>query len=450
MSIDHLISPSVQLVVPDDHRPYLWGPKQIQPLWDTISAGASSPSAHKDYFLGSVVLEVDRYESPMRIRLIDGYQRIMTLLVVLCAMRDHMSLIGLPIGDSITSRYLHAESYNAETTYRLVAHQADRPNFTAIIEGDGDVGATGRVADAYKFMRRRLLDACPNLDDFQQAFSWLHGVSAVVREGIVMAALSFDKEAAASLLPFLYQSNPKPFRRLIAEDKAADDVIAFAHRREQVSVFRKYLEDDNCFDRAIARTARKRGEDVWQQFFEKNPWILGASLGGQLLVSWDPSRLEQAVTGSSISGVGKRTDALLRTAGRIRSMVFAEFKTHRTALLDKDVYRSGCWIPSKHVTGGVSQLQGTVHRAVRHIGNLINDHDEEGAAIPGEATYLIRPRSYLIVGQLADLFSGGGGVREDKFVSFELYRRSITEPEIVTFDELLSRAEWMAGISQIP
>jgi len=35
-----------------------------------------------------------------------------------------------------------------------------------------------------------------------------------------------------------------------------------------------------------------------------------------------------------------------------------------------------------------------------------------------------------------------GGVHRAKYESFELYRRNLYEPEIITFDELLARAEW--------
>jgi hypothetical protein len=72
---------------------------------------------------------------------------------------------------------------------------------------------------------------------------------------------------------------------------------------------------------------------VWKRLSEENPWILGVSLAGQLLAAWSHEKHEQVVAGSSISGPGKRADALLRTAGRIKSLVFAEFKTHKTELL---------------------------------------------------------------------------------------------------------------------
>lgn len=35
------------------------------------------------------------------------------------------------------------------------------------------------------------------------------------------------------------------------------------------------------------------------------------------------------------------------------------------------------------------------------------------------------------------------GVNEQKFRSFELYRRSLKEPDIITFDELYHRARYI-------
>ncbi len=124
--------------------------------------------------------------------------------------------------------------------------------------------------------------------------------------------------------------DPERFRKLVTDDETARDIIAIAHRRQQVERFRKLLQDDVYFEAERARSAERRAESVWQRFFDENPWILGISLAGQLLTSWSHEKLEQVVAGSSISGPGKRADALLRTAGRIKSLVFAEFKTHKT------------------------------------------------------------------------------------------------------------------------
>ncbi|MEV6554625.1 Shedu immune nuclease family protein [Nocardia sp. NPDC051756] len=258
-----------------------------------------------------------------------------------------------------------------------------------------------------------------------------------------------DLDLEEGRLVAAYRKDPQRFRQLITDDETARDVVALAHRRKQVTRFRRLLNDDAYFAEE-AQTCTKTGtEPVWQRFFEENPWIFGVSLAGQLLTSWSREQLEQIVAGSSISGVGKRTDALLRTAGRVRSLVFVEFKTHKKDLLVKE-YRSGCWVPSPELSGGVVQAQGTVYRAIVGIGEQLQSKDADGSNISGDITYLLRPRTYLVIGNLESLRGEGGGDHEDKIRSFELYRRQLVEPEILTFDELLARAEWLVTSAVSP
>lgn len=244
------------------------------------------------------------------------------------------------------------------------------------------------------------------------------------------------------LLTQLYEQDPVLFRRLISDDAAARDVVALARRRAEVGRFRRLLDDPAYFDAEVARTPRKRGEDVWQFFFEANPWILGTGLGGQLFTSWDAGKLEQVVGGPSIASEGKRADALMRTSGVVRWMTFAEFKTHRTDLQAAE-YRSGAWPPSAELVAGVSQAQSTVRRAIQEIGEVLRGTAADGSEIPDEMTFLTRPRSFLIIGRLDQLLGDRGGPHIPKIRSFEMFRRNLTEPEIVTFDELLARAEWV-------
>jgi hypothetical protein len=236
----------------------------------------------------------------------------------------------------------------------------------------------------------------------------------------------------------LYRLDPHLFANFIENDVAATDVVAIAHRRAVVERFRRLLKEPQFFnDTAEAFGGRK--EAVWQDLLEDNPWILGISLAGQVLTSWSEDKLEQVVAGFSVSGPGKRSDALMHTSGRIRALVFAEIKHHQTRLLGEE-YRPGAWAPSPELSGGVAQVQQTVHLASRQIGDRLSETDESGAET-GEYTYLVRPRSFLILGNLEQL-RGPGGVHRAKYESFELYRRNLYEPEIITFDELLARAEW--------
>lgn len=243
-----------------------------------------------------------------------------------------------------------------------------------------------------------------------------------------------------------YDLDPEVLRTLIAQDANAKDIVATAGRRAAVAHFRNLLQDEDAFAAERERLGAHGDEPVWQRFFEDNPWILGVGLSTQFLTSWNADRLEQVVSGYSISGRGKRTDGLLRTAGIIRSMVFAEFKTARSGLLEAREYRPGCWPPSKELTGGVSQVQATVHAAISDIGHRIASLGPDGAIVPGDWTYLYQPRSFLVIGTHSEFVGDQGGHRLDKIRSFELYRRSLNSPEVVTFDELLARAEWIVSL----
>lgn len=283
---------------------------------------------------------------------------------------------------------------------------------------------------------RRLIDLVKALD-----YIPVEGDSERIR---VDDSLIRDLFADPSAVESLYRRDPEKFRRAIAEDASAADLIAIAHRKSIIARFRELLEDPEAF--AVACNETGGGpERVWQSFLEANPWILGITLAGQLLTSWSAERLEQVVAGFSIAGAGKRTDALLRTNGAIRSLVFAEIKHHQAPLLGQE-YRAGAWAASQELAGGVSQLQQTVYRARHEIGERLRDRDEKGAET-GEVTFLVRPRSYLIIGDLAQL-RGTRGVNPDKHRSFELHRRNLYEPEIITFDELLARAEWHVSLAE--
>lgn len=266
----------------------------------------------------------------------------------------------------------------------------------------------------------------------------VEGETAVRVDDSLVRDLFADPAAMESL----YRRDSRRFRQLITDDKAARDVVAVASRRLAVAKFRRMLDDATFFNSLVVGEGKGSAERVWQLLFEANPWMLGATLSSQLMTSWSDDKLEQVVDGFDVTGPGKRTDALMRTAGRVRSMMFVEIKTHRTKLLAPE-YRSGCWPPSTDLAGGVAQLQGTVHRAVEEIGSRLASRDDDGAEIPGDVTYLVRPRSVLVIGELRELQGAHGGDHPDKIRSLELYRRGLQEPDIVTFDELLARAEWV-------
>lgn len=233
--------------------------------------------------------------------------------------------------------------------------------------------------------------------------------------------------------------NQALFAEVLRTGITKEDVVAVAYRKRQLNVFERLLAEPEFFDKVKSQKGL-RDEDVWQKFFERNPWIFGYGLSYIYLTGLDHKKLEQVVQGYAVNQRGKRVDALLRSRGVISSLCFVEMKTHRTTLLEADSYRSGCWAPTREVGGAVSQVQGTVWMATQSIRKLSGVDDDGNPT--GEEAYNYMPKSFLIVGSLQE-FVGEHGVNEERFRSFELLRRNTLSPEIITFDELYDRARFI-------
>jgi hypothetical protein len=95
---------------------------------------------------------------------------------------------------------------------------------------------------------------------------------------------------------------------------------------------------------------------------------------------------------------------------------------------------------SPEISGGIAQLHVTVDAARRSIGERLQLRDDEGYD-SGEAIELCRPRAVLVAGRLSQLLSDDGRPHRARFRAFESFRRSLKDPEVITFDELLLRTE---------
>lgn len=238
----------------------------------------------------------------------------------------------------------------------------------------------------------------------------------------------------------MFHDNQELFAEVLRSAVTKEDVVAVGYRKRELERFRHLLEDPAYFDKVKAALGLK-DEAVWQRFFEKNPWIFGYGLTYLQLSTLDDKKLEQVVHGHTVAAPGKRVDALLKTRGIISSLCFVEIKTPTTPLLEARKYRTGCWAPSYELAGGVSQVQTSVSLASESIRTRLTGKGPAGNPT-GEEAFNYAPKSFLVIGSLGQ-FVGEHGVNEERFRSFELYRRHTTSPEILTFDELYARAQFI-------
>lgn len=281
-------------------------------------------------------------------------------------------------------------------------------------------------------------------DEIEKLLEFLNHIKSLPLEGSGSMKIS-DEELRRVVLSnvqaqALFQDNQELFAEVIRSAVTKEDVVAVGYRKRQLQVFQQLLENDEYF-KTVKTQKQCNSEAVWQKFFEKNPWIFGYGLSYIQLSTLDDRKLEQVVHGHTVSEHGKRVDALLKTRGVISSLCFVEIKTHKTELLKSRPYRAGCWSPSDELSGAIAQVQGTVVLATETIKSKLALTDDVGNPT-GEEAFNYMPKSFLVVGSLHE-FVGDHGVNQERYRSFELFRRNTNSPEIVTFDELYERARFI-------
>jgi hypothetical protein len=282
-------------------------------------------------------------------------------------------------------------------------------------------------------------------DEITKLLEFIHNISNVTLkgsgsvniadEGLRRLVLS-DRQARS-----LVQQNEDLFAEVVRSSITKQDVVAVGYRKKQLDVFRQLVDSSSYFD-SLRERKSCTDEALWQQFFEKNPWIFGYGLNYVYLSTLDDKKLEQVVQGHHVGASGKRVDGLMKTKGLISSLCFVEIKTNTTALLRDKPYRAECWAPSNELAGAVSQVQGTVASATATLKGKLELTDSLGNPT-GEEAFNYQPRAFLVIGNLRE-FVSGNGVNRDQYRSFELFRRNIVTPEILTFDELYERAKFIA------
>lgn len=191
-----------------------------------------------------------------------------------------------------------------------------------------------------------------------------------------------------------------------------------AQRKAVLEEFRQYL-------------AQKQGEDWWQDFFERNKWIFGYGLRYQIL---RPVQSQPHYGGQTLAGKGtEKGDYLQCTEAQVKFTVLVEIKKPDTSLLGIKQYRNAAWQLAEDLTGGVAQLQANCRRW--EIEGSQTEKNRED--LSKKEIFTVQPKGILVIGntgQLTDLA---------KRNTFELFRRNILNPEILTFDELYERAKFI-------
>lgn len=216
------------------------------------------------------------------------------------------------------------------------------------------------------------------------------------------------------------RSNVRAVRKQLGELVAeAPQELMMLHAEIERVTLAKMIEEFK------AKLAIKFIEPHWQTFFEQNKFVLSMAFARPV----ELTNTQFHAKGSTLTGAGAQIgDFLFKEYGQALAIV--EIKTPETALLQGTAYRGqDVFGPSSELSGSVTQVlfqQSELRqRWMTHV------HDNQALRLSGADVI----KCVVIAGRMP--------TDSRKLRSFEVFRNACKDVDIVTFDELLAKLEFL-------
>ena len=181
--LQQIIEGTKQYVVPLFQRPYSWKKSEWQMLWDDLLdlCELETPRTH---FMGSIVTMPTNSipEGVSKYLLIDGQQRLTTIFILLCALRNHARQIedkrlSAKIDAILTNLHEDGMDY-----FKLQPTQVDRDVFHQLIQDNesNEVIENNSILECYTFFFKKIRQLNSDLQQLQKIICTNLSVVSVV------------------------------------------------------------------------------------------------------------------------------------------------------------------------------------------------------------------------------------------------------------------------------
>lgn len=211
--------------------------------------------------------------------------------------------------------------------------------------------------------------------------------------------------------------------------------IACAERCLAMMKFKDSLEDVVWMGHSVSRLrdvlavwdghAKNSSEEFWQETFKEHSFVLSQVFAEPIVFIQDKAY----VGGMRLDRSDARFVDYLFSVESSREAVLVEIKTPTTPLLGGE-YR-GHRLPSRDLTGAVIQVAHYRVELVQSLRTLASEVQLSAFA----------PKCVVIVGNSVEELAAPENRR-----SFELYRASLHDVEVITYDELFRKVEILADL----
>lgn len=286
-----------------------------------------------------------------------------------------------------------------------------------------------------------------NKFNFQQLRTFLDFINSIDLKGISSGRISLSDDS----LDVSDEDTQKKIITLLSRESGGDliadllskgivtnqDLVNTGYRKQQLKIFKKLLSENYLETyKSEINMSQSQPEKVWQYFFKKNQWIFGYGLDyrfqGILQDEFHASDSTASGSGTVIS------DYLL---GDKRFTTFVEIKLPQTPLFKKNPNRSNSWKLSSDLIEAYSQILEQKASGMLKIEGTNKLYDSADNEIK-QSSY--DSKTVLLVGTWSQIQEDSERTLNIKEKTFELFRRDSRNIDILTYDELYERANFIA------
>jgi uncharacterized protein with ParB-like and HNH nuclease domain len=183
-----ILNSNLQMIIPIFQRPYSWEKEQVKTLWEDIVKlyDGVNTNGKATHFLGPIV-RVDVSTSSvdtMKLYLIDGQQRIITLMVLLACIRNQFKGKDEDIVKKIEAGYLMNYQEKEDNYYKLIPSEGDRETFRKILDGEELEEGKSKLKDTFELFNKKLENS--DLD--------LEKLRGIIINNLILVNIDVDKE----------------------------------------------------------------------------------------------------------------------------------------------------------------------------------------------------------------------------------------------------------------
>lgn len=193
-TLNKLLNTSRQFIVPIFQRNYSWQKSQYEQLWFDILR-ASKFKEKQNHFIGSIVY-IDMGTPagrPQQLLLIDGQQRLTTISILLCAIKDYVQKFNLETKlinlAKIKNQFLYNSDEIYEDRYKLLLNVQDKETYIKLI--DNTIFTVNKPATniikCYEFFYERIEDFIKQYGQIDEIYAGIFKLSLV--------SISLDKDS---------------------------------------------------------------------------------------------------------------------------------------------------------------------------------------------------------------------------------------------------------------